>query len=154
MSYEIKAILARTDTFRKAKISFPIVKLNYGIGLLPLSEEILKKLNIKRLLLANFSEIIIDKELDNFGLSISKHGKTAFIQANLFGGIGDQAAIVWEGDDRTILEVSKNAINHAIEEVDDDLPTRFSTDEFDCLELGKFRYTEEWVKVAEPIVYK
>ena len=151
MSYEIKAILAKTDTFRKAKINFPIVKLPYGIGMLPLSEENIKTLNIRRLLLANFNEILVDKQLDDYGLGISIIGKTVFIQANLFGGIGDQACIVWENNDRTRLEISKNAINHAIDELDDSLPTTFSKDEFDCLELGQFRFTEEWFKIVEKI---
>ena len=154
MAYEIKAILADQITFMKAEIKFPIVRLSHWIGMLPLSEEIIKTLNIKRFLLSNFNEIIVDKQLDDFGLSISKMGTTVFIQADLFGGNGDQACIVWEDNERVLLEISKCAINHGIDEIDDNLPTTNKDDQFDILELGRFRSTEEWVKVADLIVSK
>jgi hypothetical protein len=149
MAYEIKAILADTITFMKAEIKFPIVILPHGIRMLPLSEEIIKTLNIKRFLLSNYNEIHVDKQLDDFGLGISIMGTTVFIQANFFGGNGDQACIVWEDNERVHLEISKNAINNAIDEIADRLPTTNKDDQFDCLELGRFRYTEEWSKIAK-----
>lgn len=149
MAYEIKAILAETFTFRKAEIKFPIVYLSHDIEMLPLSEEVIKTLNIKRFLLSNYNEIHVDKQLDDFGLGISIKGKAVFIQANIFGGNGDQACIVWEDNERVRLEIGIKAINHAIDELDDTLPTTYQKDEFDCLELGKFRYTEEWSKIAK-----
>jgi hypothetical protein len=69
----------------------------------------------------------------------------------LFGGNGDQACIAWEDNERVLLEVSKNAINHAIDEIDDNLPTTNKDDQFDCLELGRFRFTEEWIKIAKKL---
>ena len=80
MAYEIKAILAEKFTFRKAEIKFPIVYLPHDIEMLPLSEEVIKTLNIKRFLLSNYNEIHVDKQLDDFGLGISIKGKLSLFR--------------------------------------------------------------------------
>jgi len=150
MAYVIEAIIAKTEVLESANIKQPIVNLPYGVGLIPLTEEVLQALGINRLLLDNFKEIIVDDELDSLGKSISKEGKTvAFIQANLFAGIGDQACVVWRDGRRIRLEISMEAINSAIEDIDDKIWSVKSDDEFDCLDLGKYRYTEEWVLASQ-----
>jgi len=149
MAYVIKAIIAKSETFRNANVKLPIVILPYHMGLLPLTEENLQTLKISRLLLENFYEIIPDRQLDSFAGAISKYGTVAFIQANLFGSIGDQACMVWDDGDRILLEVSKNAINHAIMKIDRSSWNIAKGDKFESLDLGRFRSTQEWADIAK-----
>jgi hypothetical protein len=149
MAYELKALLAKVQTFKAAELRYPVVRLSHGMALLPLTETIINLIGVKRFPLQDFYQITVDSNLDKLGVSLSLFGPVAFIQANIFGGIGDQASMVWSGGERIRLEVSKKAINNAIEDIDEDIWEPSSGDEFDTLDLGRFRYTSEWGDIAE-----
>ena len=149
MPYEIKAIIAKSETFRKANLKLPIVILPFHMGLLPLTKENLQTLKITRLLLEDFYEIIPDRQLDSVVGAMSKYGKVALIQANLFGGNGDQACMVWDNGNRTRLEVSKQAINHAIFDIEENIWESVKKDKFESFDLGRFRSTQEWAEIAK-----
>ena len=70
MAYTIEAIIAKVETLKKAEIEMDIVILPYDIGMWPLTHENLNSLHIEHLLLENFQEILVDKQLDNLGLSL------------------------------------------------------------------------------------
>jgi len=150
MAYAIEAIIAKMDTLKKANIEMDIVILLYDIGMLPLTHENRNSLHIECLLLENYQEIFVDKKLDGLGKTISEFGKVAFIQADFFGGGGSQACMVWENGNRIRLEVGNYAINHAIKEIDVNIGCA-GKDEFDCLELGRFRHTYKWAEIAVQI---
>ena len=154
MAYVIEAFIAKKDVLKAAplNVKFPIVSLPFDMALMPLDKNLLKSLGIERFLLQNYQEILIDKKLDFIGKSISQSGnRVAFIQARMFAGFRGQACMVWENGDRIRLEVSENAINQAIEDIDDSILSASNIDEFECLNLGRFRYTDEWVEIAEII---
>jgi hypothetical protein len=101
------------------------------------------------LLLEDFYEIIPDRQLDSFAGAISKYGKVGLIQANLFGGNGDQACMVWDNGERIRLEVSYNAINNAIIDIEENIWESVKEDKFESLDLGRFRSTQEWAEFAK-----
>jgi len=149
MAYELKALLAKVQTFKAADLRYPVVSLSHGMALLPLTETIIHLIGVKSFPLQDFYQITVDSNLDKLGVSLSLFGPVAFIQANIFGGIGDQASMVWSGGKRIRLEVSMKAINNAIEDIDEDIWEPSAGDEFDTLDLGRFRYTSEWGDIAE-----
>ena len=50
---------------------------------------------------------------------------------------------MWNDKERIRLEVSKDAINHAIEDIDPDIIDVTTTDESETLGIGRFRNTAE-----------
>lgn len=57
-----------------------------------------------------------------------------------------------ENGNRIHLEISSNSINHAIEEIDESIWNADNEDEFECINLGIFRYADEWVEIAEQFI--
>jgi hypothetical protein len=86
---------------------------------------------------------------------ISQFGAVAYLEAEFFGGYGIQASVIWEGgeivlgplieeEDDPVRRLAEAAINRAlrrlgVEKEEDAL------DEFDTVDLGRHRHTEEWL---------
>jgi len=79
---------------------------------------------------------------------ISTHGRVAYLEAEFFGGTGDQASAVWDRGELVLgPTVAPSAINHALGSIG---VSPGSSDEFDALELGRFRSTDDWLRAARP----
>jgi len=151
MGYKLEALLAEQTTLDKCNLEYAFIELPFFLGLIPLTNERLVSLGIKRLLLQDFNEILVDNKLDELGMKISKNGKVAFIQANIFAStIWHQACAVWDKEERIHLEIGVRAINHAIIEINKNI-RHDNRDAFECLNLGRFRTTNEWISYLERI---
>ncbi len=86
----------------------------------------------------------------------SIHGPVAYVEAELFAGLGSQRAAVWAGgrlsfgpvsydddDDRPRAEGLASPISQALARLGVD--RRGYHDEFDAVGLGRCRFTDEWL---------
>ncbi len=75
---------------------------------------------------------------------LSKNGKVVYVEAEFFGGEGSQACSLWEkGAMINNPQRDLHAINIALQFLGVDKGKNF--DEFEALDLGKFRKTEDWL---------
>jgi hypothetical protein len=82
-------------------------------------------------------------------------GVVAYVEAEYFGGVGDQQAVLWREGRRTALNPEATGpINEALRElgVRRLVPDGGGEplDEFDSVGLGRHRATEEWLPAQSP----
>lgn len=77
-------------------------------------------------------------------VGILNEPQLVYIEAEFFGGAGDQAAVVWNNE-KIILGplIEANAINNALRAIGVKLGN--FKDEFEALGLGKHRHEEDWL---------
>jgi len=81
--------------------------------------------------------------------SISDIGPVAYVEAEFFGGIGDQNAIVWShGGEILQLLHDRDAINAALQLLG--ISKGAFHDEFEAVGLPRHRDTGDWIKDAIP----
>ena len=143
MAYLIQAFVSSSKNPNLLKLSIPCFSLAQDFVLVPTNKVIREKFEISALPLleGNNNNLTV---LCNFGFSLSGGAKVAYSEAELFGGGGMQASMVFENG-KIIPDaiVSKNAINLALQYLG--VAKASSPDEFDALGLGKYRNTEQWI---------
>ncbi len=78
---------------------------------------------------------------------LSEHGTVACVEADFFGGIGDQRCVVWHKETLVFGPLkASNAINKALRRLG--VRKRVFIDEFDTIGLNKHRSNEEWLESA------
>lgn len=81
--------------------------------------------------------------LEPFLLIAMANSKLAYFEADYFGGHGGQEGIVWENGARIkTLEYGQNCINQLLSEFG--VKASGKLDEFDTVNLGRHRNTEDW----------
>ncbi|MBC8143450.1 MAG: type II toxin-antitoxin system VapC family toxin [Armatimonadetes bacterium] len=159
MSYVLEAVLASPDVFspRPAwwNAETRLVSLPQNIVLLPLTEVLYDRWLADGISADNAS--IYAPELTRLPLAIgdalcelSKRGMVVYVEADYFGGVGDQCAVVWQGGVSVMFPARRtgNAINEALARLG--VRAAPPLDSFDTVGLGRFRHTEDWVSVVEP----
>jgi hypothetical protein len=145
VSYVLQAFVVHGS----ANLPLPAAQLPFGYVLHPLHSRIRVSLGIPACPLTDDARQPppIPDALMAAGLRCSKGSRVAYIEAESFGGHGLQASIVWEhGTTIRPLEVAiRGPVNAALELLG--VP-RAGTDEFDALELSRYRHTDDW-----PIVH-
>ncbi|MGJ4789483.1 hypothetical protein [Leptospira koniambonensis] len=138
MSYFLEAVVGKRDEIRKNFTAEEalIIELPYEFLMIPLKNDLLERVNIR---------VDDDFELNiiNWLSSKSKHSIFAFITAEFFGGSGGQIAKLFSNG-KIIKEFSfdSNAINNILELLG--LERSVAHDQFDMLQLSRFRNTEDW----------
>jgi hypothetical protein len=87
-------------------------------------------------------------DAEDAALRAAAHGPVAYAEAEYFGGVGEQRAVLWQ-DGRARLFESElpGAINTALKALDAErvpASTGRAQDEFDSVGLGRYRSTEDW----------
>lgn len=80
---------------------------------------------------------------------LSVRGGVAYVEADFFGGTGVQQAVVWNSGAmvlRPILTHGHGAINQALHLLGVD--RRGRVDEFDVVDLGRYRSNRDWLELA------
>lgn len=164
MGYELRAVVGRhlpasaTAIFADAPLTVDAatVALEQGFGLVPMVDEVLDAL---------FAEFIEGPVVEGFtyltvGIvdAIALPGQeVAYIEVDLFGGSGTQAAVVigpsgmvteplrttFGGFGPPPVEREDWAINTALRRLGAVVPSDV-TDEFEAVGLGRHRHTEDW----------
>ncbi len=79
---------------------------------------------------------------------LSHRGTVAYVEADFFGGTGDQRCVVWRGGDIKLgLLDTKGAVNKALSRLG--VKRQPFWDEFEAAGLNRHRSNEEWLANAE-----
>ena len=152
MAHELNAILGKLETLepQAREQEIPVVVLNQGFGLVPLTSEILQALVGKRGREASSSGVSQD-ELDEVLRRWSARGPVIHATNELYGGVGPQTARIWQ-DGALIFAQDGSAYSGPISMALLRLGVtggRLGWDEFDVVGLGRYRATDRWLN-AEP----
>jgi len=164
MGYELNALFGKTETLKQ--IQFPpkdikLATLRQRFTLLPLpkyDEEEGDYEGFSRIYFETDEDIhmlecgLIPKRIYNQVLQLSKVDKIAFLYADTFGGVGEQYAVVWEHG-KILKEYPTTwndnphtwvhmPINQALKVMGVIREGKY--DEFDTMQLGKYRDTFGW----------
>ncbi|MFD6887800.1 hypothetical protein [Streptomyces sp. NPDC059957] len=155
MSYELQAVIAGDALVRAAAREVPgarVAPLRQGLALMPMTDEVLNAV-------ANGTEVgalgfwRLSGGLQELLAQWSATGPVAYVEAEYFGGTGEQRAAVWTDgalalgplDEPTTRQISRavSPISQALRR----LGARSSPgkDEFDAVGLYRHRHSGEWI---------
>ena len=144
MGYCLQALIAKRETLEEHASVFQrarVVTLMQNIAMIPLTDDL-------------YDEIGMGGEADGFyklspgveswAQRFSASGLVGYIEAEFFGGVGDQGAIAWSRGSRVFGPVkAQDAINQCLRLLG--VHTRDAHDEFDAVGLGQHRDTNDWI---------
>ena len=151
MTYILQAFITKrsnhnylTDFYENATS----VEIGHELSLIPFTTELFDEIN----------KLTISKPIgkfdyltDNIEIELLKHFgnvKIAYIEADYFGGKGEQIAIIWENKKRIYLsDFGDYEINKVLK--DFGVIADNGKDEFDTVGLGRNRRTKEWLNDSE-----
>lgn len=145
MAYSLEALIGPSLGPRPGLPPLTVVALPQDLGLLPLVGGLLKML---RPLAPADAPPRLDypaPEVVWLAARLSAGGRVVYVEAEFFGGVGEQYSVGWEGGAVAWGPLAApDAINQALRwlgvTVEPDAP-----DEFDTLGLGRHRFTERWL---------
>jgi hypothetical protein len=146
VSYTLQAIIGHRESFDAAHFdSLSIVGLADGLLLIPLTSAVRTRFDIPYLPLTDDRDDApsAPHQLNLFCSQLSRQGLIAYLEAEIFGGVGWQAHVLYRnGAAVGPPDISADAINQALRlfgvQVDG------HTDEFDAVGLGRHRDTDAW----------
>lgn len=147
MGYTFQGFIGRPEVLEAASIRLrhaKIVPLTGTLAVIPLGDKLQDEMNADKVRLLEPWDILTDR-IEAFGAELSEHGRVAYVEADYFGGTGDQGCVVWEHGRELLREVrADQAINHAlrllgVQTAEDE------ADEFDTVGMGRHRRVESWL---------
>jgi hypothetical protein len=152
MSYVLQSLIGEEAVIRAAVPSGAVVvPLPQGKAMIPLSDHVREARGIPTLPLTDEDETpaAVPESIASIAEAIAKAGKVAYIEAELWGGGGIQACVTWDAAAQASYPlVNIGAINTALRFLG--VQTANCRDEFDALQLGRYRETDDWEQLAEP----
>ena len=146
MAYVLQAFVADAPIIQAGiPVGTEFCLLNQGKAIFPITDDLLKLYGIPFCPLTD--EGIQAIEIPNSICSLAEKipGKTAYLEAELFGGTGYQAAAIWNMGNLIFGPiVDSRAINKALQLMN--VAKGDFLDEFAALDLGRHRFTNDWVK--------
>ncbi len=164
MSYVLSAFIAQRAVLEKVVSGVHqarIADLPQGFGMVPYRRALQEELSSaspenKESTLSEFWDL--SAQSVGWVQKASLSGQIAYLEIDLFGGVGERAAAVWEqgqlkwGPERNQsgdkVELRENATNRALRIIGVQVNNEY--DEFDALELGRYRRTDEWTEIVRP----
>jgi hypothetical protein len=158
MAYTLQAIISKIKVLEEAKQQFVqarIVPLKQGLGLIPMTDQLIDEMYSLRLPPANQvpegPEETSSPELAQFAQYASQWGVVALVEAEIWAGEGEQAASVWLN--QQVIGgpwlAERGPINQALRQLGVDKGNHY--DEFDAVGLGLHRSNDEWLEdTADP----
>lgn len=158
VSYELRALVGRREITAQAarEARGTAVELPQGYGLLPITTQVIERLGGEdpRPFRKNF--LFLSAGVESLGWALSLAGGIAYLEAEIFGGTGTQAMVLWRGGEVCLGPVTTEftatapdpssspqwPFNQALRELGVDRGDAF--DEFDALGLGRWRHSEDW----------
>lgn len=148
MGHHIKAIIGKQADIQKLADDWvygKLIELPQDFGMVPMTITLLDDVEE----ITELSESELDCGLDGLDESViwllenySFHTKLAYIETDYFGGVGTQGGVLYEnGREKISPQAGKGTINVLLKELG--AWRKSDTDEFDCLELGKYRHFDE-----------
>ncbi len=168
VAYVLNAVISNVEALKSVGV-FVVVPLGDGLGLAPLTDGFWREHGHGSQPLRRVSEGRNapgtdfekpgdrDRQIEDAQAAFARIASicetasaivpVAYIEADFFGGGGTQAATVWDAQ-RVVLGplVEDNAINQALRKIGVQSGIR---DEFDTLDLGRCRFTDDWLKLGQ-----
>ena len=155
MAYTISALIAPEDILNASIVSnspMRVVALSQNFGLIPITKAVQQPRDVKDMI--GFDEEYpfhhLSDSVRKFALNVSFADRIAYVEAEFFGGIGYQSAVVWENGNAILgpflaqnLPRREMPINRVLRKLG--VQTAEEMDEFDTLRLGRYRHTDQWV---------
>ncbi|MGW4383361.1 hypothetical protein [Kitasatospora sp. NPDC004531] len=150
MGYYLEAVVAAETLLRANAADLPatrVVPLAQGLALLPMSDALDEAVSGDGPRLAPFR--MLPSGFERTLAAWSATGPVAYVEADIWGGTGDQSAAVWTAGALTfgpLLEPGYRLLSLALRHLGahaDGHP-----DEFDAVGLGRHGRTEDWLKDA------
>ncbi|GAB3590286.1 hypothetical protein [Hymenobacter daeguensis] len=146
MGYTLRAFVGRADVLGLITDAYPeavLVELGQDLCLIPLTEDlfdaVVKCVPSERIVPLGFLTAQLERQV------VATIGERAlgYLEAEYFGGHGEQAAVLWQGRRRLISGPGAGAINTVLEQLGVTPTARH--DAFDAVGLGKHRHIEDWL---------
>lgn len=162
MSYVLRGVVAPTHALQacRALAHGVTVSLEQGLDLLPMTHELFEEARrgdeidarfaLCQLFPAGFEAVLAEW---------SVAGRVAYLEAEYFGGIGSQFAVVWQRgsivlgplvttEDEPPPAQGWSPISQALRHLGASADGHY--DEFDAVGLGRHRYVDDWLKALSP----
>jgi hypothetical protein len=145
MGYTLQAIVGRANVLRLVSRDLPRLDLAQDITMIPLTTTIRSACgDIPFLPFTDEGIDVIPEPLEELCRRLSASGRVAYLEAEFFGGDGTQAMFLAEHG--SVVEgpkVGRHAINQALQALG--VRADGYHDEFEAVDLGRHRDTDEWV---------
>ena len=149
MSYTLQAIVGFQEVLRSAASEGVVtVALTDILRMVPLTSQVRKHHDIPFLPLTDDGVEVLPKSIDLLCRKLSRHGLIAYIEAEFFGGSGEQGhALFKDGVALGSPVIAKDAINQALRYLG--IVPGSHHDEFAAVGLGRFRDMDDWTSGAK-----
>jgi len=143
MTYIIQAFISKNQNSIFPIADSVFVPLEQDFFLLPITKLFREQFGIRNLQLLEGNSLEFDA-IHNLGCKLSETINSVYIEAEFFGGDGMQVSLYFENG-RLMAGpiISGDAINVALRYLG--VVKGASSDEFDTLNLGKYRSTKKWL---------
>ncbi|MEV0719659.1 hypothetical protein [Asanoa sp. NPDC050611] len=153
MSYVLEAVLGRTEVLRAAvrgQSAAAVVLLPHELAMVPMTDALFDALGGSPVLgfeklPAGFAEVLA---------SCSATGPVGYVEADFFGGLGTQRAVLWAAgalaagplslEEEEPFGPDGSPISQILRRLG--VPRQARQDEFDAVGLGRHRWTDEWAR--------
>jgi hypothetical protein len=165
VGYVLEALLAPPTVAETAAASLPgtgVVTLHEGVALVPITEDAAQALSPgDRSIISLLADQPLPAALTELLRRTSRDGPIAYVEADFFGGTGQQAAVLWEHGEVAVgplvdpepsklftrRPLSESPFNQVLRRIGVSV-ARGQLDEFDTVGLGRHRDTEDWLDDA------
>jgi hypothetical protein len=160
MGHSVSGFVARFDTLAAAARALPgarVARLEQGFGFLPLTDELAPG----DATASDMQSLVgLTAVLAAWAAEQSRTFRIAYVETEYFGGLGSQAAVLWqdgkialgpvrsnnESEDRPSAEWPINAVGRRL-----GVQRGEAFDEFDTLGLGRHRHNEGWAAAGQSV---
>lgn len=151
MGYTLEAILAKPAVLAKAPFELEDSKIIYltpELSMLPVTPQFLDSMGQGTAPNKFFDSFhYLSQPLAEACSSLSQFGIVAYVEAEFFGGVGQQVVVAWENQQIAMGPLEDaGAINKALRLFG--VKRGRGGDEFDSVDLGRHRETEEWLSAG------
>jgi len=150
MSYTLQAIVGARELLEDAREhGLAAVELSDTLVMVPLTDEVRRRFGIPEYPLTDEDkEPVLPESLGSLCRTLSHRRVVAYLEAEIFGGVGMQAHVLFrDGVALSPPVVGIGAINQALRHFDVRVGGHY--DEFDAVGLGRHRDTDGWAREPE-----
>ncbi|MFE9373130.1 hypothetical protein ACFYM2_25650 [Streptomyces sp. NPDC006711] len=155
MGYELQAVIAADELLRVASREVPgarVVPLRQGLSLMPMTDHVFEAVTDG----GGRGDLAFWKLPGGFETLLarwSSAGPVAFVEAEYFGGVGEQRAAVWAGGALALgplVEPGEKRFSRAISPISQALHQlgargNLGEDEFKAVGLDRHRNNDDWI---------
>jgi hypothetical protein len=146
MSYYLQALIGSKEVLDALASEFQhasVIPLAQGMALIPLTDQLHCEIG-KGDTAEGFEKL--SPAVSKWAQRISSAAPVTYVEAEFFGGVGGQTAVVWSQGAKVTGPIhSENAINQALRMLGVQMGNAHG--EFDAMGLGRHRHTDDWIQM-------